>query len=124
MDNHFTTIQLGGADYKVSLNGHPIAEEFFALLPFDTTVSKSGGHHYWGSIPRKLSTPDSLATSSPKEGGLYYADHLTAIAVFYGHPGSIAPFTVYHLGDIVGDLSSLANGGPRLRLSARSQRSQ
>jgi hypothetical protein len=111
-------IALSGTEYTFELNDR-IADEFCALLPFDTSVSRSGGHHYWGSIPQSLSTPDELRTSRPKKGGLYYADHLTALAIYYGDPGSIAPFVVYHLGDAVEDLSGLATSGSRITLTAR-----
>jgi hypothetical protein len=55
-------------------------------------------------------------TSNPSKGGVYYADHLTAIAVYFDDPGSIAPYVVYHLGDVTEDLSHLRRAADRIKL--------
>jgi hypothetical protein len=86
------------------------------LAPFETSLSEYAGSHYWGSVPGKLSTADELRTSKPRKGSVYYADHLTAIAIYFDDPGSIAPYVVYHLGDVMDDLSDLRTARPRLRL--------
>jgi hypothetical protein len=109
-------IELNGKEHAVELNGSKTANEFVQLAPFETSLSEYAGSHYWGSVPGKLSTADELRTSKPRKGSVYYADHLTAIAIYFDDPGSIAPYVVYHLGDVMDDLSDLRTARPRLRL--------
>jgi hypothetical protein len=109
-------IELNGKQYTVELNDSEIARGFVQSAPFQTTLSEYAGSHYWGSIPRKLSTSNDLKTSTPRKGRIYYADHLTAIAVYFDDAGSIAPYVVYHLGDVVEDMSDLYNAGTRIDL--------
>jgi hypothetical protein len=109
-------IELNGKEYTVELNDSETAKEFVESAPFKTSLSKNNGNHYWGSIPKRLSTSKQLATSNPKQGGIYYADHLTAFAVYYNTSGSIAPFVIYHLGDVVEDMFDLRNAGSRINL--------
>jgi hypothetical protein len=113
--NHIK-IELDEKEHAVELNGSSTANGFMQLAPFETSLSEYAGSHYWGSIPRKLSTADELKTSKPRKGNVYYADHLTAIAIYFDDPGSIAPYVVYHLGVVMDDLSDLRTAGPRLRL--------
>lgn len=109
-------IGLDGKEYSVELNDSKTANEFAQLPSFDTSLSRSGGSHYWGPIPRKLSTTKEMKTSNPQKGGVYYADHLTAFAVYFDDAGSIAPYVIYHVGDIEGDMSGLSNAGYRIKL--------
>jgi hypothetical protein len=109
-------MELNGKEYTVKLNDNKIAEEFAQLLPFATSVSEYKMSHYWGYIPKRLSTPKEIKTSIPLKGSVYYADHLTAIAVYYDDPGSIAPYVIYHLGDVVEDMFELKNADYQIRL--------
>jgi hypothetical protein len=111
--NHIK-IELNKKEHAVELNGN--ANEFMRLAPFETSLSEYAGSHYWGSIPAKLFTADELRTSKPRKVSMYYADHLTAIAIYFDDPGSIAPYVVYHLGVVMDDLSDLRTAGPLLRL--------
>jgi|SRR3954447_10299626 hypothetical protein len=110
-------VELNGKRYTVALNGSRTAEEFVECAPFTTSLSEYAGSHYWGYIPRRLSTLERLVTSQPRKGSVYYADHLTAIAVYFDDPGSIAPYVVYHLGDIASDLSHLEGAGSRIGMT-------
>ena len=108
--------ELNGKDYTVQLNDSETAKEFAKTAPFETSLSEYAGSHYWGSIPKKLPTPVELKTSRPRKGHAYYADHLTAIAVYFDAPGSIAPYVVYPLGEVVEDMSDLRRAGSRIKL--------
>jgi hypothetical protein len=109
-------IELNAKEYTVELNDSEAARGLVQSAPFETSLSEYAGSHYWGSIPRKLATPKELKTSTPRKGRIYYADHLTAIAIYFDDPGSIAPYVVYHLGDVVEDMSDLYNAGSRIDL--------
>lgn len=112
-------INLGGTEYMVNLNDSDMAKEFLSLIPFDTSVSEYSKNHYWGSIPRKIITQSELKTSQPEKGGFYYADHLTALSVFYEESGSIAPYEVYLLGYVEENLSELEIKPYRIRCSVK-----
>src|SRR4051794_12975018 len=103
--NSKITMLLNDREHTIELIDSAMSRQFVEMLPFDAFVAAYAGSHYWGSIPRKISTPQDLKTSTPFKGGLYYADHLTALAVYFDDPGSIAPYVVYHLGSVVDDLS-------------------
>jgi hypothetical protein len=107
----------GKKHYTVELNGSRLSEEFAEAAPFTSSLSEYAGSHYWGTIPHRLSTPAELKTWRPQKGSLYYADHLTAIAVYFGDPGSIAPYVVYQLGDVLEDISGLRHAGARITVS-------
>jgi hypothetical protein len=109
-------LELNGIKYTVELNGSATAEAFAQCAPFQSSLSEYAGSHYWGAIPKKLPTPQNLKTSNPLKGNIYYADHLTAIAVYFDDAGSIAPYVVYHLGSVTEDLSALSNAGNRIEL--------
>ena len=110
-------LELQGKHYTVALNGSRLSEEFAEAAPFTSSLSESAGSHYWGAIPHGLSTPAELKTSRPQKGSVYYADHLAAIAVYFGDPGSIAPYVIYHLGDVLEDLSGLRHAPSRITVS-------
>ena len=109
-------MELNGKEYTVELNDSKAASGLVQSAPFETSLHKYAGSHYWGSIPKRLSTPKELKTSTPRKGSIYYADHLTAIAIYFDEAGSIAPYVVYHLGDVVEDMSDLYNAGSRIVL--------
>lgn len=101
------TINLYGIDYTVELNDSKMAERFASMAPFKTSVTEYSSNHYWGAVPKKIEKQKELKTSQPVKGGFYYADHTTSLAVFYDDSRSIAPYEIYHLGNVVGDLSAL-----------------
>jgi hypothetical protein len=107
---------LNGREHTVELNDSAMAKQFLELGAFDTSVSEYAGSHYWGPIPHKLSAQEELKTSKPTKGGVYYADHLTALAIYFEDPGSIAPYVVYHLGDVPEDMSHLHFAAGRVGL--------
>jgi hypothetical protein len=109
-------IELNKQEYTIELNDSETAKGFVQSAPFATSLSEYAGSHYWGSIPRKLSTPKEMKTSTPRKGGIYYADHLTAVAVYFDDPGSIEPYVVYHLGDVVEDTFALRNAGRHINM--------
>jgi hypothetical protein len=110
-------IELDGRRYKIRLNDSRTAREFADSIPFRTLLSGNGGNHYWGSIPNRLFTLKQLETSEPRKGHVYYADHLTAIAIYFDDGGSIAPYLLYPLGDITEDLSDLRNAQSLIELN-------
>jgi hypothetical protein len=115
-DRKTIELELNGKKYTVELNGSETAEAFAQCAPFQSSLSEYAGSHYWGAIPRNLPTPQNLKTSKPLKGSVYYADHLTAIAIYFDDPGSIAPYVVYHLGTVTEDMSALRNAGNRIEL--------
>ncbi|MGG7465287.1 cyclophilin-like fold protein [Plantibacter sp. YIM 135347] len=109
-------IVLNGVAYTVRLNGTEAARELAQSAPFRTSLSQNAGNHYWGSLPHRLSTLEEAGTSVPREGRVYYADHLTAIAFYFEDSRSIAPYVLYPLGDITDDLSALRTAGNWIKL--------
>src|SRR3954468_13224467 len=85
-------LELNGTMYTLELNGTETSAAFAQVAPFQSSLFESGGSHYWGAIPKRLPTPEHLKTSHPIKGSVYYADHLTAIAIYFADPGSIAPY--------------------------------
>jgi hypothetical protein len=111
-------LELNEKKYTVKLNGSITAAEFMQLTPFETSLSPSGNHCY-GPIPQRLSISEEYNTSNPRKGGVYYADHMQAIAIYYGDSGSIKPFMIVYIGDIHEDLSDLNKTGRRISLKVK-----
>ena len=110
--------ELNEKKYTVKLNGSITAAEFMQLTPFETSLSPSGNHCY-GPIPQRLSISEEYNTSNPHKGGVYYADHMQEIAIYYGDSGSIKPFVIVYIGDIQEDLSDLNKIERRISLEVK-----
>lgn len=106
-DEYFLTID--SLDYEVMLDDSPMARQFAQMLPFQASATTYADCHYWGSAPERIALLDEYKTSMPKEGDLYYADHLQAFAVYFDKSESIAPYEIFHIGTIKGDLPKMKN---------------
>lgn len=76
--------------------------------PFKTSLISSCNHFY-GPIPERLSIDKSKLTSNPHKGGVYYADHVQSIVIFYGNRRFIKPFEMVYIGEVQEDVSDLCN---------------
>jgi hypothetical protein len=99
-------IEINGSTYRVSLNESRTAQAFAKSAPFEASLV-AGGNHCYGPIPTRLPVDRAQVTSNPHMGGVYYADHLQAIAVYYADSGSIRPWEIVYIGDIQEDVSNL-----------------
>jgi hypothetical protein len=113
--NKIANIELNGNIYTVRLNESKTAQQFAESAPFEASLVAAGNHCY-GPIPEQLPVDRAQVTSNPHKGGVYYADHLQAIAVYYGDSGSIRPFEIVYIGDIQEDLSSLRGSRRQIAL--------
>lgn len=108
-------IKLNEKSYIVNLNDSKTAEEFVRSAPFETSLIVAGNHCY-GPIPKRLSIERSKATSNPHKGGVYYADHVQSVSIYYGEGCCIKPFEIAYIGDIEEDLSDLCRVKHRIGL--------
>ena len=89
-------IELNEKSYIVNLNNSTTAEEFVRSAPFETSLIVAGNHFY-GPIPKRLSTDKSKITSNPHKGGVYYADHVQSVSIYYGEGCCIKPFEIVYM---------------------------
>lgn len=108
-------IELNGKTYLVNLNDSTTAEEFMRSATFETSLIVAGNHCY-GPIPERLWIDKSKLTSNPHRGGVYYADYVQSILIYYGDSGSIMPFEIVYIGDVQEDLSDLCGVRHRINL--------
>jgi hypothetical protein len=113
-------IKLNEKSYIVNLNDSTTAEEFMRSAPFETSLIVAGNHCY-GPIPERLSIDKSKLTSNPHSGGVYYADHVQSVSIYYGDSGSIKPFEIVYIGDVQEDMPDLR--GARHRVDLRVEKS-
>jgi hypothetical protein len=111
----FIKIELNGKNYIINLNDSITAEEFARSAPFETSLIVAGNHCY-GPISERLSIDKSKITSNPHKGGVYYADHVQSVSIFYVDCGSIKPFEIVYIGDVQEDLSDLCGVRHRIDL--------
>jgi hypothetical protein len=111
-------IEMNGLNYRVSLNESTTAQQFAKFEPFETSLV-AGGNHCYGPIPKRLPVDKAQVTSDPHKEGVYYADHLQAIAFYYGEGRNIAPFEIVYIGEVQEGMSDLLGATKRIELKVK-----
>lgn len=82
----------GGRVATATLEDAPAAEEFAAMLPLRLTVRDSLGQAKSGQLPHRIDLPiETVRTTDPAAGSIYYWAPSGAIAIVYEDLGQTVP---------------------------------
>lgn len=109
-------IKLGKKTYQVNLNHSATAEALAELLPFTVSFSSCGNYGY-GPLQKRLPVSSQHETSKPHKHGIYYADYIQSLVIYYEDGGNVAPFVLVHIGEIERTISALGKMNERIVLT-------
>lgn len=88
---------LDGKEYVISLEDNALAKEIAALCPVELSMSRSGGHEYYGTLTGIADASQAGQTSSVRAGGVYYFSAWNAFSLVF-RDMDIHPYSVHILG--------------------------
>ena len=88
---------IGGKVYTVQEERNALSKGILKSAPLHLTLSRSGDHEYYGSLPAKAVTADARQTSHVEAGGVYYFKAWNAFSLNF-RDMDISPYQVYVIG--------------------------
>jgi hypothetical protein len=76
-------ITVDGTVLDASIEDHPSARDFAAMLPLELAARDFAGSEKIADLPRRLSTAHSAARVDPAPGDLYYYSPWGNLAIYY-----------------------------------------
>ena len=92
--------------YSVTLEQNALSESIAAMCPMKLTLSRSGEHEYYATLPNKAQTTSAAETSKVKRGGVYYFAAWNAFSLEFTDE-DIAPYKVFKVGQMEEELAAL-----------------
>ena len=107
----FMKVILDGREYAISLEDNTLTKEIAALCPMELSMSRSGGHEYYGTLSGKLDAKQARQTSVVQAGGVYYFAAWNAFSLVF-RAADIPPYSVHIVGQAEDSLTeALLNTG-------------
>lgn len=100
-----------GKEYAITLEDNALAKEIAALCPVELSMSRSGGHEYYGTLSGKLDAKQAKETATVQAGGVYYFAAWNAFSLVF-RDADIRPYSVHIVGQAEDSLTeALTNAG-------------
>lgn len=96
---------ISGRVYSVQEEDSALSNGILKSVPLRLTLSRSGNHEYYGSLPEDAVTSDARQTSHVEVGGVYYFKAWNAFSLNF-RDMDISPYQVYVIGKAEKSLAS------------------
>lgn len=96
---------IDGVRYHAVLHNHALAENLASMCPFAVECTRSGGHEYYGTLPKKAAVDSCPSTTKGHRNGLYYFDGWNVLSLVFKDCDT-APYQIHQIGDFEEDISA------------------
>lgn len=107
---------LNGGEYQVLTEASQLVASIEDMAPLKLSLSRSGDHEYYASLPGAVNDDGADVTSHVKAGWLYYFKDWNAFALNFKET-DIAPYKVSVIGEVSDGIAEvLAESGANIEI--------